>query len=98
MRLLKGAGGLLLIALALVTVVLLKAPSGAQALPPGFFGIVPQTGLGKRDMQRMHAGGVETLRMPVSWGATQPAPNGEYDWSGLDKTVALAAENELEVL
>lgn len=98
MRLLKGAGGLLLIALVLVTVVLLKAPSGAQALPPGFFGIVPQTELGKRDMQRMHAGGVETLRMPVSWAAAQPVPNGEYDWSGLDRTVALAAENQLEVL
>lgn len=98
MRLLKGAGGLLLIALVLVAVLMLRAPSGAQALPPGFFGIVPQTGLGKRDMQRMHAGGVETLRMPVSWGGTQPAPNGEYDWSGFDKTVALAAENDLEVL
>jgi hypothetical protein len=95
---LKGAGGLLLIALVLATVLLLKAPSGAQALPPGFFGIVPQTQLGKRDLQRMHAGGVETLRMPVSWSGTQPSPNGEYDWSGFDKTVAMAAENDLEIL
>lgn len=98
MRLLKGAGGLLLIALVVVTVVLLKAPSGAQALPPGFFGIVPQTELGKRDMQRMHAGGIETLRMPVAWSAAQPEPTSDYDWSGLDKTVAMAAENHLEVL
>jgi hypothetical protein len=96
-RLLKALGLLLLLAL-VATVLLLKAPSGAQALPPGFFGIVPQTPLGKRDMQRMRAGGVETIRMPVSWGATQPGPNDEYDWSGFDKTVALAAENHLEVL
>jgi hypothetical protein len=97
MRILKALGVVLLVAL-VVTVLQLKAPSGAQALPRGFFGIVPQTQLGKKDMARMHAGGVETLRLPVSWGAAQPAPNGEYDWSGLDKTVALAAENQLEVL
>jgi polysaccharide biosynthesis protein PslG len=98
MRLLKGAGGLLLIALAVAVVLLLKAPSGAQALPPGFFGIVPQTELGKRDLARMQAGGVETIRVPVSWGAAQPEPQSEYDWSGFDKTVALAAEDQIEVL
>lgn len=82
----------------LAVVLLLRGPADAQALPPGFFGIVPQTELGKRDMARMRAGGVETIRVPVSWGAAQPAPNGEYDWSSFDKTVALAAENHLEVL
>jgi len=97
MRLLKALAVLLLVALA-ATALLLKAPSGAQALPPGFFGIVPQTAIGKRDMARMRAGGVETVRMPVSWSGTQPSPGGDYDWSGFDKTVALAAENHLEVL
>jgi hypothetical protein len=97
MRLLKALALLFLVA-TLATALLLKAPSGAKALPPGFFGIVPQTALGKRDMARMRAGGVETVRTPVSWAGTQPAPNGEYEWSGFDKTVALAAENHLEVL
>lgn len=97
MRILKSFAVLLLVAL-VATVLLLKAPSGAQALPRGFFGIVPQTAIGKRDMARMRAGGVETLRMPVSWSGTQPAPNGDYDWSGFDKTVALAAEDDLEIL
>jgi hypothetical protein len=97
MRLLKALAVLLLVALT-ATVLLLKAPSGAQALPRGFFGIVPQTALGKRDLARMRSGGVETIRVPVSWGGTQPAPGGDYDWSGFDKTVALAAENGIEVL
>src|SRR4051794_40136572 len=88
----------LIVAGLLAVVLLLRGPADAQALPPGFFGIVPQTQLGKRDMAQMRAGGVETVRMPVSWGATQPVPNGEYDWSGFDRTVALAAENPLEVL
>jgi hypothetical protein len=97
MRLLKALALLLIVAL-VATVLLLKAPSGAQALPRGFFGIVPQTAIGKRDMARMDAGGVETLRVPLPWGGTQPAPGGDYDWSGFDKTVALAAEDDLEIL
>src|SRR4051812_12072513 len=90
--------GALILAAVLAIALLLKGPADAQALPRGFFGIVPQMAVGKRDMARMHAGGVETIRMPLSWGATQPAPGGDYDWSGYDKTVAIAAEDELEVL
>jgi hypothetical protein len=97
MRLLKAIGPLLLLAL-IATALLLKEPSGAQAVPRGFFGIVPQTAIGQRDTARMRAGGVETIRMPVSWSATQPVPRGDYDWSGFDRTVALAAEDDLEVL
>src|SRR3954469_1286443 len=90
--------GALILAAVLAIALLLKGPADAQALPRGFFGIVPQTAIGKRDMARMRAGGVETLRIPVSWSGTQPAPGGDYDWSGFDKTVALAAEDRLEVL
>src|SRR4051794_26013418 len=97
MRHLTALGALILAAI-LAIALLLKGPADAQALPRGFFGIVPQTAIGKRDMARMQAGGVETIRVPVPWGGTQPAPGGDYDWSGFDRTVALAAENELEVL
>src|SRR4051812_47563183 len=97
MRHLTALAALILAAL-LAIALLLKGPADAQALPRGFFGIVPQTAIGKRDMARMRAGGVETLRIPVSWSGTQPAPGGDYDWSGFDKTVALAAEDRLEVL
>jgi hypothetical protein len=84
--------------LALCLTLLALAPAAAQALPRGFFGIVPQTSIGKRDMARMRAGGVETIRTMVSWAAVQGSPNGGYDWGGLDKQVALAAEDHLEVL
>jgi hypothetical protein len=79
---------LLLAALALV-------PTAAQALPRGFFGIVPQTSIGKRDFARMRSGGVETIRTMVSWGAVQSSPRGGYDWGGLDQQLALAAEDWL---
>jgi hypothetical protein len=85
-------------AISLCLVLLALAPTAAQALPRGFFGIVPQTSIGARDMTRMRSGGVETIRTMVSWGAIQSTPTGEYDWGGLDKQVALAAENRLEIL
>src|SRR5829696_8597320 len=82
----------------LATALLLKTPSGAQALPRGFFGIVPQTALGKEDVSRMRSGGVETIRMLLPWGSIDPTPRGEYDWGSTDQMVALAAEQRLEVL
>jgi glycosyl hydrolase family 42 (putative beta-galactosidase) len=83
---------LLLIALSLL------APSAAQALPRGFFGIAPQTTLDRRDAARMRAGGVETIRAMLSWRVIQPSAQGGFDWSSFDRTVALAAEERLEVL
>jgi hypothetical protein len=83
---------------ALLVAVLALAPAAAQALPRGFFGIVPQTALGKRDTARMRDGGVETIRVMMSWSGVEPTPRGGYDWNGLDQAVAVAAEERLEVL
>ena len=82
----------------LCLVLLALAPAAAQALPRGFFGIVPQTSIGKRDVARMRRGGVDTIRTMVSWASIQPSPNSGYDWGGLDGQVALAAEDHLEIL
>jgi hypothetical protein len=82
----------------LLLVAALLLPASAVAVPPGFFGIVPQTGIGKEDLARMRAGGVETIRMPLSWAGTQPSPRSDYDWSGFDATVTAAAEERIEVL
>jgi len=82
----------------LCLVLLALAPAAAQALPRGFFGIVPQTSIGVRDVARMRSGGVETIRTMVSWAAVQSKPTSGYDWGGLDRQVALAAEDHLEIL
>lgn len=86
---------LLLVALATAA---LLAPAAAQALPRGFFGIVPQTPLSAEDTNRMRAGGVDTIRVPVPWSAIERSPRGGYEWSVLDPTVALAARSRLDVL
>jgi len=66
--------------------------------PAGFFGIVPQTGLTPRDYEYMKAGGVESVRLPLSWSAVQPTRRSAYDWSGFDSAVATAARGGLQVL
>jgi hypothetical protein len=82
----------------LLTVVFLLAPAAAQAVPRGFFGIVPQTPLGDRDFARMRSGGVETIRLVASWAAIQRSPRSDYDWSSMDAAVADAARNRIGIL
>lgn len=82
----------------LLIIAALLVPASAEAVPRGFFGIVPQTGIGSRDLARMRAGGVETLRTPLSWAGVQRSPRSDFDWSGFDATVAAAAKERIEVL
>jgi hypothetical protein len=72
--------------------------SSAQALPAGFWGVVPQTNLGAEKFQRLGRGGVESLRIPIGWAAVQPNPGGSYDWSGFDNQIEEAAKAGIKVL
>jgi hypothetical protein len=72
------------------------APS--VATPKGFFGVAPQTALSEEDARYMVAGGLESVRLPISWGAVQPTRNGGYDWGEVDATVEVATRAGLRVL
>ena len=91
-----------LIAALLLACLAAAIPAATAAAPPsvpkGFFGIAPQTGLSPADATRMRSGGIESVRVPVSWAAIQPTAKGGYDWSSLDQTVAVAARARLQVL
>ncbi|HEX4016047.1 MAG TPA: hypothetical protein VHX15_04860 [Frankiaceae bacterium] len=79
--------------------VLATAASGAQALlPPHFWGAVPQGGLTEAQLQRLRHGGVDAIRIPVSWPTVQPSPGGDLQWGGIDAWVEAAARARLEVL
>jgi hypothetical protein len=84
--------------LILAAVMALALPAAAQALPSGFFGIAPQTALTETDAAYMKAGGIGSIRWPVSWPAVQPTANGDYDWSSVDPAVEAAARHGLTVL
>jgi hypothetical protein len=91
---------LLLVALAVALFAGVQAGSARPPLsaPKGFFGIGPQTGLTDKDVEYMKAGGVETIRWPLSWGGIQPTRKGGYNWDSFDEVVAVAAQQGLGVL
>ncbi|MEX2106796.1 MAG: beta-galactosidase [Solirubrobacterales bacterium] len=92
----------LLLTVCLAGALLIGVQAGSAKLPPGapkgFFGIGPQTGVTQEDASYMRAGGIESIRVPVSWAAIQPTRNGGYDWAGLDEAVETATRAGLRVL
>jgi len=76
-------------------------PASAASVPrapKGFFGIAPQTSLTEKDVKYMKAGGIETIRWPLIWGAINPTKNGPYNWAAFDPIVEQAALQGEQVL
>jgi polysaccharide biosynthesis protein PslG len=74
-----------------------SAPA-AMALPSGFWGVSPQAAPSVEQFQRLRAGGVESVRIPISWSATQPLSGTEANFTAPDQLVAGAAAAGLNVL
>lgn len=72
--------------------------AAAHALPAGFWGVVPQSHLTAEQYQRLGVGGVESIRIPVSWAAVQPAKDAQFDWSGFDNQIEEASKAGIKVL
>jgi hypothetical protein len=85
------------LALALTTFFAVFA-SAAQALPAGFWGVVPQNNPTSAQFQRLGAGGVESMRISIGWPAVQPSQGGSFDWSGFDNQIEEAAKAGIKVL
>jgi hypothetical protein len=85
--------------LALAALAVLAAfASTAQALPVGFWGTVPQSGLSDEQFQRLSRGGVESTRLPIGWEFVQMSQGGSFDWSGVDDQVEAASKAGIKVL
>ncbi len=69
----------------------------ASALPANFWGVVPQVAPDVEQLQRLKRGGVDSVRVPVSWGSIQPTRRGGYDWSSTDSFIASAVKARIEV-
>jgi hypothetical protein len=81
--------------------VLLMLPAAAAAyLPPGFVGISPQNSLGHKDFELMSEAGVDNVRLPMFWSGveTKSPLVVKPDWSGFDKEVELAAEDDVRIM
>jgi hypothetical protein len=78
--------------------IFIATPGAALALPHGFWGVSPQATPTAEQFQRLSRGGVESVRIPVSWAAVQPTRGGAPNFSGIDPLVAGATAAGLEVL
>src|SRR4051794_30673125 len=72
--------------------------SSAAALPANFWGVVPQGSQNVETLQRLKAGGVDSIRIPISWSSVQPVKDGLWNWSDADSFFAAAAAARLNVL
>ncbi len=71
--------------------------SSAAALPAKFWGVVPQAAPTAEQLQRLKRGGVDSIRLPVSWAAAQPSQGGAFQWVGPDEIVGRAASAGIDV-
>jgi hypothetical protein len=97
----RGLGGRVRVcAFALSAFVLMAAAlaPNALAVPSNFWGVVPQTLPTPEQFQRLKRGGVDSVRVAISWGAIQPERNSALDWSGVDQLVDEAAMARVEVV
>jgi Glycosyl hydrolase catalytic core len=72
------------------------AAAPAHAVPGTFWGMVPQATPSLEQLQRLKAGGVDSIRLPISWGSVQPVQGGILDWSSSDAYVAAVVAAGLE--
>jgi hypothetical protein len=72
-----------------------SAAAGA-AVPGNFYGVAPQATPSAEQFQRLKQGGVDSVRVPIEWGAVQSSP-GSFDWNGTDAMIGGAATAGIEV-
>jgi hypothetical protein len=72
----------------------------AAAVPAKFWGVVPQSLPTTEQFARIKLGGVDSIRIPISWGSIQsnPSPSAKLEWSGVDQAVRGAAQAGIDVL
>lgn len=68
---------------------------GFRSLPENFFGMSSQLPRPDSDYVTMRSGGVDSVRIGVSWNGVEPQP-GNYDFSSVDRPVAQTARYGLE--
>ena len=81
---------------AIFAVGLLAAAPSALAVPGKFWGVVPQGTPTVEQLQRLKRGGVDSIRVPISWASAQPTQGGAFDWSNADAFVAAAVAAGIE--
>jgi len=86
------------IAVATAAAALAALPATASALPRHFWGVSPQATPSAAEFQRLARGGVDSVRIPISWATVQPVEGGPADFSTIDPLVSGATLAGVSVL
>lgn len=87
-----------LASLTIATLAALGTATPALAVPANFWGVVPQLPPSVEQLQQLKAGGVDSIRVPISWSSVQPVREGVLNWSDADTLIKAAAAARLDVL
>lgn len=87
----------MLLAAAITALAAGTGASAASAAPANFWGVVPQAVPTAEQFQRLKAGGVKSIRVPVPWTTVEATPGG-FNWSAVDPFFVGAATVGIEVL
>ncbi len=82
---------------ALALAALCASAPAASALPRDFWGASPQATPSVEEFQRLHRGGVDSIRIPISWASVEP-DRGVNDFGEVDNLVGGAAAAGIAVL
>lgn len=85
-----------LAAFAIAALGALSGAASAFAVPSTFWGVVPQATPSPEHLQRLKTGGVDSIRIPISWESVQPVQGGAFNWSGTDSFIAAAVTARIE--
>jgi hypothetical protein len=84
--------------LSIVALGLGASASNALAVPANFWGVVPQGLPTAEQFQRLKIGGVDSIRVPISWALVESTRGAPPDWTSVDSLVAGASTAGIEVL
>jgi hypothetical protein len=70
----------------------------AAALPADFWGVSPQANPSVEQFQRLGAGGVDSVRIGISWSAVQPTSAADANFASVDQLVSGATQAGIDVL
>jgi hypothetical protein len=85
------------VAAAFAAVIAGMAAPAAGAVPGNFWGVAPQAIPTAEQFQRLKRGGVDSVRIPLDWGAIQAGREGAFNWNATDELVSGAANAGIEV-
>lgn len=86
------------LALTIALVALPASASSAFAVPADFWGVSPQAPPSGEEFKRLRTGGVDSVRIPISWASVQPNGPAEANFGASDLLVAGAAAAGIDVL